>query len=122
MKKIFVTVLALVLVCCLFVGCAKLISTDYTTVEAIVVDEYHRSAYVAPMRVGKVTTFRTVPAVYWIIVEYDGIEYTISGHDTWEQYKHMIGCAVPATMKINTYDDGTVKHYITAIEGETHYG
>ena len=122
MKKIFTSV-ALVLVVLLLIvlpamiltGCAKLISTDYETVDVTIVDEYHRGAYSTPIRVGKVMTMQHHPAVYRIYVEYDGVQYTISGRDTWGLYRGMIGSTVPATMEIKTYDDGTVKHDITAI-------
>lgn len=122
MKKIFTSATLLLVILLLIVmpvmiltGCAKLVSTDYETVDVTIVDEYHRSAYSHPMRVGKVTTIRRVPAAYHITVEYNGVQYTISGHDTWEQYKDMIGRTVPATMEIKTYDDGTVKYNVTAI-------
>ena len=129
MEKTFISValvlmilLLIILPAVILTGCAKLISTDYATVEATIVDEYHRSGYSAPMRVGKVMTLRHIPAVHYITVEYNGIQYNLHGRDVWNQYKDLIGYTVPATMKIDTYDDGTVKHDITAIGGENQYG
>lgn len=124
MKKIFASVTLLLVVLFLIVmpmiltGCAKLVSTDHETVEVTIVDEHHRNAYLVPMRVGKVTTLRTVPASYHITVEYNGVQYTHSGHATWGQYKDMIGCTIPATLEIYTYDDGTVKHNIIGLGEE----
>ena len=56
-------------------GCAKCISTETTTVQVKITDEYHRSMYVIPVYNGKTTTLVTHPAEYRITVEYDGIEY-----------------------------------------------
>jgi hypothetical protein len=131
MKKIFASVTLLLIVLFLIVmpvmiltGCAKLVRTDYETVDVTIVDEHHRGAYTTPIRVGKVTTFQHHPAVYRIYVEYNGVQYSVSGHDIWERYKNMIGCTVPATLEIKTYDDGTVKHNVTAIgvEQDTNAG
>lgn len=98
------------------VGCAKLISTEYENVEVNIVDEYHRGGYVTPIRVGKVTTTVIHPAVYKIMVEYKGIEYTISGSDTYNKYKEKVGQTTTGTLEIRTYDDGSVKYNITALE------
>ena len=131
MKKMFTSVALLLIVLFLIImpimiltGCAKLVSTDYETVDVTIVDEYHRSAYSTPIRVGKVMTIRHYPAVYKIYVDYNGVQYPFSGHDIWEQYKNMIGCTVPATMEIKTYDDGTIKYDVTAIgvEQDPHAG
>ncbi len=131
MKKMFAPVALLLIVLFLIImpimiltGCAKLVSTDYETIDVTIVDEYHRGAYSVPVRIGKVTTIQHRPAVYRIYVEYNSVQYPFSGHDTWEQYKNMIGCTIPATMEIKTYDDGTVKHNVTAIgvEKDTHAG
>lgn len=118
MKKI-VSTITLVIVILLLIslsGCAKLVNTEYETVQVEIVDEYHRGAYTTPIRVGKVTTFQHHPAVYRIYVNYNDVKHTISGSDTWYKYKDAIGETVPATLEIRTYDDGTVKHNITALE------
>lgn len=115
MKKIFILILVLLLGCSILCGCAELISTEYETVQAEIIDEYYRGGYMVPMRVGKVTTMRHVPATYRITVRYEGVEYYFGGHDTWEQYKDMVGETVAATLEIRTYDDGTIKRDITAL-------
>ena len=97
-------------------GCAKLINTEYENVEVNIVDEYHRGMYVTPIRAGKVTTMVTHPAVYRITVEYNGVEYTISGSDTYNKYKEKVGQIAIGTLEIRTYDDGTVKYDIIALE------
>ena len=125
MKKIFPIMITLALIVMLILpimailtGCAKCVSTEYETVQVEIVDQHHRGSYRVPMKVGKVTTMRTVPASYSITVTYDGVEYTISGYDTWHEYKDLIGETVPATLEIRTYDDGTMKLDIIALGEE----
>ena len=98
------------------VGCAKCISTEYENVEVNIVDEYHRGMYTTPMRVGKVTTIQTHPAVYRITVEYNDVEYTISGSDTYNKYKDKVGQTTIGTLEIRTYDDGSVRYDITSLD------
>lgn len=114
-KKI-VSILAILCLMFSLVGCAKCISTEYENVEVNIVDEYHRGMYITPISTGKVTTMITHPAVYRITVEYGGIEYTISGSDTYNRYKDKVGEVVVGTLEIRTYDDGTVKYDITSLE------
>ena len=108
----------MIIACLIFslVGCAKLVSTKYESVEVNIVDEYHRGMYVTPIIAGKVTTMVTHPAVYEITVEYNGVEYTISGSDTYNKYKEKVGQTTIGTLEIRTYDDGTVRYDITALE------
>ena len=98
------------------VGCAKLINTEYENVEVNIIDEYHKGMYITPVFNGKTTTMITHPAVYRITVEYNGVEYTISGSDTYNKYKEKIGQTATGTLEIRTYDDGTVKYDIIALE------
>lgn len=115
MKKIKHIFLCLIL-CIALSGCAKCISTETKTVQVKVVDEYHRGAYITPMRVGKVTTMITYPAVYRITVEYNGYKYSVSGSDTYNKYKDKIGEYANATLETKVYDDESVKHNIISIE------
>ena len=99
--------------CCLLlsislVGCAKLINTETENVEVMVIDEYHRGAWAQPMMVGKVMTCITHPAIYEIEVEYNGVEYVISGSDTYYAFKDKIGQTVTGVLEIREYDDGSV--------------
>ena len=106
------------IVCLMFslVGCAKLVSTECENVEVSIVDKYHRGMYVTPVFNGKTTVMITHPAVYRITVEYNDVEYTISGSDTYNKYKEKVGQTAIGTLEIRTYDDGTVKYDITALE------
>ena len=114
MKRILPIVLVIVIAISM-VACAKLISTEYETVEVKIVDKYHRSAIVQPIMVRKVVTLRTIPAVYRIIVEYNGVQYTVSGSETYNCYKDRIGETVNATMETRLYDDDTSRQNIVSL-------
>lgn len=109
--------LVAVLICCLLIGCAKLIRTEHEIVPVEIVDAYWHMAYMTPVRIGEITLVQYHPATYQVTVEYGGVQYVISGCDIWEQYKGMVSFIVPASLEINTYDDGTVKHSINIIGG-----
>lgn len=115
-KRIIASILLISCLMFALTGCAKCISTEYENVEVNIVDEYHRGSYVTPMRVGKVTTMQIHPAVYRITVEYNSVEYTISGRDTYNKYKDMVGQTATGTLEIRTYDDGSVRYDITSLE------
>ena len=114
-KRILVFLMFMIMILSL-VGCAKLVSTEYENVEVNIVDEYHKGMYTTPVFNGKTTMMVTHPAVYRIIVEYNGVEYTISGSDTYNKYKEKVGQIAIGTLEIRTYDDGTVKYDITELE------
>ena len=114
-NKIFALLLLIALITCL-VGCAECISTEYKTVEVVIVDEYHRSAYTQMMFTGKTFVPIVHPAVYRITVEYNGIQYTIDGSDPYNKYKNMVGETAIGALEIKTYDDGTVKYDIVSLE------
>ena len=94
----------------------KCISTEQETVEVIIVDEYHRSSYMTPMSAGKVIIMHRHPAVYQITVKYNDTEYTIDDEDTYNRYKNRIGETTTGTLEIRTYEDGSVRYDIVALE------
>lgn len=116
MKKVIVILLIATMSIFALCGCAKCISTEYENVEVNIVGEYHRGMYVTPLIVGKLITTQTHPAVYQINVEYNGIEYTINGSDTYNKYKDKVGNTVIGTLEIRTYDDGSVRYDIVSLE------
>lgn len=97
-------------------GCAKCISTETSTVQVKVTDEYHRAMYTTPIFTGKTTIITTHPAVYRITVEYNGVEYDISGSDTYDKYSNRVGEYVNGTLETKKYDDGTVRYNIISLE------
>ena len=113
MKRFLAFMLIAVLVT--LTGCAKLINTEYKEVDVKITDKYHRAAYATPIRAGKVTSVVTHPAIYRIRVEYNGIEYTLNGSAVYRQYKNKIGQTINGKLKIDTYDDGTIRYNIVEI-------
>ena len=116
MKKIILVLLSVVTMMVLLAGCAKCIGTEYQNVEVNIVGEYYRGSYVTPMRVGKVLTMQHHPAKYHITVKYNGVEYTISGSDTYYKYKDKVGQTATGTLRIRTYDDGAIRYDIISLE------
>lgn len=112
MKKIIL----LVLVLFLFTGCAECISVEQQEVDVKIVEAYHRPSYCVPMRVGKVTTIMTYPAIYRITIEYNDKKYTINGSQAYHKYKDKVNQTVKGILEIRTYDDDTVKYNIISIE------
>lgn len=116
LKNRILGILLLLIMIFSLMGCAKLIDTRYENVEVTVVDQYHRSMYLQPMMVGKTMTLITHPAIYRIIVEYNGFEYSINGEDTYAKYKNRIGQTTIGNLETKIYDDGTVKYSIVSLE------
>jgi len=104
--------LAVSLSCLLLSGCKKLISTTNYTVQVKIVDKYHRARYITPVFNGKTTTMITHPAVYQITVEYEDVDYDISGYEIYNKYSNQIGEYTIGTLEIKKYDDGSEKHNI----------
>jgi len=98
------------------VGCASVISVEYEDVSVTIVDEYHRGAWAQPVFIGKIITVVRHPATWQITVEYNGVEYTVSGSDTYNKYKDKIGQTVIGELETKTYDDGTKKYDIVSLK------
>ena len=107
MKRVLIFMLIAVLV--MLTGCTKIINTEYKEVDVKITDTYHRAAYVTPIRAGKVTSVVTHPAIYRIYIEYEGVKYSLSGSGIYYKYKNKIGQTVKGKLKIDTYDDNTVR-------------
>lgn len=109
-KRILITIaLCLAL---LLSGCAKLVSTEYETVEVTIIDKYHRDMYITYLKAGNTNITQIHPAEYYIGVEYDNVRYVISGSDTYNQYKDKVGEKTTGTLEIRTYDNDTVRYAI----------
>lgn len=112
-------VLALLLITAMlisFAGCAECISTEYKNVEVTIVEEYHRDTWRQIVRVGKVATVITHPAVWQITVRYGDANYTINDRDTYNKYKEKIGETVVGRLEIRTYDNGETVCNIISLE------
>lgn len=110
MKKTLTILLTMLILTFSLVGCAKCISTETSTVQVKITDEYHRGVRFSA------ATKTTRPAVYRITVEYDGVEYDISGSDTYNKYSDKVGEYTSGTLQTKKYDDGSVKYDIIELE------
>lgn len=115
MKKFLSLVITIVMMFSLS-GCGKLTSTKYKEVEVTIVGEYYQAEYNELLYEEKTFVRRTVPAIYEIIVKYDGIEYLIDNKDTYDKYKDSIGQTTIGTLEIQTYDDGMVRMGIKELQ------
>lgn len=91
MKLILVAIFATVIISMTLTGCKKCVSTEYEYVPVKITDAESRSAYSYPVRVGKTTSIRVVPASYNTVVEYDSVEYSLSSSETYYKYRDKIG-------------------------------
>ena len=116
MKKVFCLMFIILLVFSL-ASCADLIKTETKKVNVLIIHEDYTGAWNQPVWNGKVMTFISHPAQYEITVKYDGIEYTLDNKTYYNTYKDRVGDTITGTLEIKTYDDGTVKYDIIALEG-----
>ena len=116
MKKIFCLMLTILLVF-LLTGCANLINTETKKVDVLITYEDYSEAWLQPMWIGKMFTYISHPAQYEITIKYNGIEYTFDNEIYYNAYKDRVGDTITGTLEIKTYDNGTVKYDIIALEG-----
>lgn len=116
LRNRIIAVLLLVAMVFSIVGCAKCVSVEYESVEVTIVDKYHRGMFMTTVFAGKVPVTTVYPAIWRITVEYDGVEYTVSGSETYHKYEDKIGQTVTGELEIRTYDDGSVKYDIVGLE------
>lgn len=116
MKKILCIISTMLILIFVLTGCAKCISTETSTVQVKITDEYYRAKHVRPFFNGKTTIVITHPAVYRITAEYNGVEYDILGSDTYNKYSDKVGEYVNGTLQTMKYDDGTVTYRIVELE------
>lgn len=113
-KKVLSITTVLILVLTL-AGCAKCINTEYQDIEVRIVDaEYRPVLSTGTYQSKKRRTRRTLPK-YEVVVEYEGAEYKFIDFKTYRAYKDLVGETVPATLRVRTYDDGTVKYNIESL-------
>lgn len=91
-------------------------STEYEYVPVKIIDAKRRSAYSYPVRVGKTTSIRVVPASYNTVVEYDSVEYSLSSSETYYKYRDKIGKTPKGKLETKRYDDGSMKIRIVSLE------
>lgn len=116
MKLILVAIFAAVIISMTLTGCKKCVSTEYKHVPVKIIDAESRSAYSYPVRVGKTTSIRVVPASYNTVVEYDSVEYSLSSSETYYKYRDKIGKTAKGKLETKCYDDGSTKVRIVSLE------
>ena len=116
MKLILVVIFMVVIVSITLTGCKKCVSTEYKHVPVKIIDAESRSAYSYPVRVGKTTSIRVVPASYNTVVEYDSVEYSLSSSEMYYKYRDKIGKKAKGKLETKRYDDGSAKVRIVSLE------
>jgi len=116
MKLMLVVIFMAVIVSITLTGCKKCVSTEYEYVPVKIIDAKRRSAYSYPVRVGKTTSIRVVPASYNTVVEYDSVEYSLSSSETYYKYRDKIGKTAKGKLETKRYDDGSTKVRIVSLE------
>lgn len=117
-KKTTVFVLLTILLACFLAGCAKLAkveSTEDSTVQVKIVDEYYRGPYMTSIHNFK--SFRYMPclAVYHIAVEYNGKQYYLTDKESYELYHDKIGETADALLRTTKWDNGNVTYDIIGL-------
>lgn len=115
-KLMLVVIFMAVIVSMTLTGCKKCVSTEYKHVPVKIIDAESRSAYSYPVRVGKTTSIRVVPASYNTVVEYDSVEYSLSSSETYYKYRDKIGKTAKGKLETKRYDDGSTKVRIVSLE------
>ena len=116
MKLMLVVIFATVIISMTLTGCKKCVSTEYEYVPVKIADAESRSAYSYPVRVGKTTSIRVVPASYNSVVEYDSVEYSLSSSETYYKYRDKIGKTAKGKLETKRYDDGDAKFRIVSLK------
>lgn len=117
-KKTAAFVLLTILLACFLAGCTKpaeVESTEDSTVQVKVVDEYYRGPYMTSMHNFK--SFRYTPCltVYHIAVEYNGKQYYLTDKESYELYHDKIGETADALLRTTKWDNGNVTYDIIGL-------
>ena len=115
MKKVSMIIIGL-LVATLLSGCRELTERTYITDYVTVTDSHHNGSRLEPYFVGGHTYSRSIPETNIVRVSYKDIEYKIDNKDYYEKCKDKIGEKVKALIRVDKYNDGTVKYIIESIE------
>ena len=116
MKKLLLLFITCLCAITVLSGCAKVISEDTETVQAVIVDCDYTNMWVQYYWVNGIQHTIVRPPKYEVVVEYDSTRYRFNNSDLYDKYKNNIGYTVNATYKTVTYNNGKVKSKITGIE------
>lgn len=115
MKKVSMIIIVL-LVATLLSGCRELTERTHITDYVTVTDAQHNGSSLEPYFVGGHTYLRSIPETNIVCVSYKDIEDKIDNKDYYEKCKDKIGEKVKASIRVDKYDDDTVKYIIESIE------
>lgn len=108
MRKLITTIALIFIMMFTLVGCREVVNVETQEVEVSVVDEYYRGSYITPVYNGKTTIMITHPATYKITVKYEDVEFVLNGRDIYNEYSDKVGQTTMGTLKITTFDDGSI--------------
>ena len=100
----------------LLTGCASCVSTETKTVQVQVTDEYYKKEAMMFTCVQNVIVPVKIPAVYEITVTYAGVDFTVSGKETYQKYADHIGEYTNATLERKKYSNGSVQYDIIDLD------
>lgn len=117
-KKTAVFILLTILLVYSLAGCAKLAeveSTEDSTVQVKIVDEYRHGSYMTSVYTGKSFMYIPHPAVYRITVEYNDEQYYLTDEESYELYHDKIGKTADALLRTTKWDNGNVTYDIIGL-------
>lgn len=117
-KKTAAFILLTILLVCSFAGCAmpaEVESTEDSTVQVKIIDEYHHGSYMTSVYTDKSFMYTPHPAVYRITVEYNGEQYYLTDEESYELYHDKIGETADALLRTTKCDNGNVTYDIVGL-------
>lgn len=91
-------------------------STEYKEVEVEIVNEYYKAAYYTPIWTGRSIVMISNPAVYEITVQYEDMEYTLGGMETYDKYADKVGETAIGILRIRTYENDDIREDIVDLQ------
>lgn len=117
-KKTAVFILLTIFFACSLIGCTKpaeVESTEDSTVQVKIVDQYYCGPYVTSVYTGKSFMYILHPAVYRITIEYNDKQYYLTDRESYELYHDKIGETADALLRTTKWDNGNVSYNIVGL-------
>lgn len=115
MKKITILILGLLVVSSLS-GCSELVERTHINDYVTITDADYHHGYSTTELMGNTIYDDTVYPEYIIDYEYNGTEDCVNDEDIYNKYRDKIGEKVPAVIRVDTYDDGTIKCIVEFVD------
>lgn len=116
MKRLLFIFVTCICVTMVLSGCAKVLSEETETVQAVIVDCNYTDMWVQYYWIDGMQHTIIHPSKYEVILEYDSKRYRFDNSGMYDKCKTNIGGVVNAIYKTVTYDNGKAKSEITGIE------